>query len=176
MLYLQPNFKSTTMKKLIYPVLAIFITLGTFQSCSNDDDNGGGDIVNNQISINGTVYNFVATGTLESYGENTDGSFDWDVTLATENAVVSVYFDLNTDSETGLSEGTYNYSNERQAFTYVDAYIEVIENSEFIDYEPTEGTIVIDINGDNVTITFNLTEGSNSIQGSWTGSLISIED
>ena len=99
------------MKKLIYSILFVAVSLSTFQSCDKDDDNNdGGNNLNNQISVAGTVSSLNAIGNLDSFGENSDGSFDWDVTLSpTANNNVFIYFDLNTNSETGLVAGTYTY-------------------------------------------------------------------
>jgi len=156
------------MKKLIYSILFLAVTSLTFQSCKSDDDNNSNPNLSNQVSIDGTVYNIDGTGTLESYGVNGDGSFDWDVELAGTD--INIYFDLNTNSENGLVAGTYTYSSNRAEFTYVDSYIELDNGS--TDYSPQEGTVVIAISGDITAITFNLTAPDGTvIQGEWSGTL-----
>ena len=159
------------MKKLLYSILFVAVSLSTFQSCDKDDDNNDGNNFNNEISIAGTISNLSATASLESYGENTDGSFDWDVTLtgtASEN--VTIYFDLNTNSENGLVNGTYTYSDTREAFSYVDIYVTTTNNQ---NYAPVEGTVVISSSGNNTSIVFNLVAQDDTvITGQWTGTFV----
>ena len=163
------------MKKVFYPLLFVIMTSLAFQSCSSDDDNNSGSSLNNEVSLNGTIYSLNTTGSLESYGENNDGSFDWDVELFSTD--INVYFDLNTNSQTGLVEGTYTYSPNRAAFTYVDSEFYIEDGPS---YSPTQGTINIDINGDTTTITFNLVtqvDGEDfNIEGEWSGTLILAND
>ena len=157
------------MKKLFYSVLLLALTAPTFQSCSSDDDNNSSSSNDNEISIDGTVYSISSTGFLESFGENSDGSYDWDVELGSND--IDIYFDLNTNSENGLVEGTYTFSNTRQEFTFVDVEIEV-EDSEDESYSPQQGTIMIDINGDTTRLTFNfVAQDGTEIEGEWSGSL-----
>lgn len=157
------------MKKSFYFILFLTMSISTFQSCDSDDDSSSGDIdLNNEISVDGTIFSLSTTGALESYGENSDGSFDWDVTL--EGATgdnVNVYFDLNTNSENGLVSGTYTYSDVREAFSFVDIYVTTADDT---GYEPLEGTIEISVNENNTSIEFNLvTQNNIEIDGEWTG-------
>jgi outer membrane usher protein FimD/PapC len=160
------------MKKLLYSILFVAVSLSTFQSCDKDDDNNDGGVnLNNQISIAGTISNLSGVASLESYGENTDGSFDWDVTLVgTSSENISVYFDLNTNSENGLVAGTYTYSDIREAFSFVDIYVTTGNNQNYV---PIEGSVVISGSGDNTSIVFNLsTQDDIAITGQWTGSFV----
>ncbi|WP_179020483.1 hypothetical protein [Winogradskyella forsetii] len=155
------------MKKLIYSILFLAVTSLTFQSCKSDDDNNSIPNLSNQVSIDGTVYGLDGTGFLESYGLNTDGSFDWDVEL--DGTDVDIYFDLNTNSENGLVAGTYTYSPDRAEFTYVDSNILLSDGT---NYSPQEGTVIIALSGDTTAITFNLTAVDGTvIQGEWSGTL-----
>ncbi|MUU79677.1 hypothetical protein [Winogradskyella endarachnes] len=156
------------MKKLFYSILFLAVISSTFQSCSSDDDNGGSSLnLNDEVSIDGTIYSLDGGGYLESYGINSDGSYDWDVTLLSTSGI-SVYFDLNTNSEDGLVEGTYTYSETRTEFSYV--YTEFYGES--IDYSASEGTIVVTIDGDTVGFVFSLTaEDGSEIEGEWSGEL-----
>ena len=152
----------------MYSILFLAVTSLTFQSCSDDDDNGGSSLnLNNEVSIDGTVYTLDDGGYLESYGINTDGSYDWDVTIESTTGL-AVYFDLNTNSETGLVAGTYTYSETRTEFSYV--YSEFYGDG--IDYTASEGTIVVTIDGDTTGFVFNLTANDGSeIEGEWSGVL-----
>ena len=157
------------MKKLMYSILFVAVSLSTFQSCDKDDDNNdGGNDLNNQISIAGTITSLSTTGSLESYGEQSTGVYDWDVTLtSTGSEVIGIYFDLNTDSEDGLVAGTYTYSDVREAFKYVDLEVNAGVDS---NYNVQDGTVVISTSGDNTSITFNLVaQDGTVITGQWTG-------
>ena len=158
------------MKKLFYSILFLSVISLTFQSCSSDDDNGSSITLNNEVSIDGTVYALDGTGTLESYGINDDGSYDWDVTLLSTTGL-EVYFDLNTNSEEGLVSGTYTYADDRAEFTFVYSDI---SNEEFY-YTPIEGTIVVSLDGDTTGFVFNLVaQDGTIIEGEWSGALTDI--
>ncbi len=104
------------MKKLF--CIALFLALATsFQSCSSDDD-GGRPNLDNTVIINGEAFDLSDVGSLIGSGVNEDGSFDWDIIL-TGPGGAEVYLDLNTNSEDGLVEGTYTYSDTRAPFKYV---------------------------------------------------------
>ncbi|MAX70547.1 MAG: hypothetical protein CMC76_05515 [Flavobacteriaceae bacterium] len=162
------------MKKITYLFLFLAVTSLTIQSCKKDDDGDSLPSVNNEISIDGTVYSIGTTGSLESYGENQDGSFDWDVVLTSSEAYV--YLDLNTNSSDGLVAGTYNFSENRAAFTFVDVYINITDGDTYSNID--NGTVNIDISGDTVYITFsfvNEIDGTDiTIQGGWSGTLTTI--
>ncbi|WP_040278879.1 hypothetical protein [Psychroserpens damuponensis] len=165
------------MKKFIYSILFLAVSLTTLQSCDSDDDSSDpGNDFSNEVSIAGTVTNLSPSASLFSYGENGDGSFDWDVTLSSTTANgLNIYFDLNTNSVDGLVAGTYTYSNSRAEFTYVD--LEVYTNDDTSDYNVQEGTVVIAISGENTSMTFNLvaTDGT-PIVGQWTGQFDSFDE
>jgi len=117
------------------------------------------------------IYSLNSTGILEDYGENDNGSFDWDVELF--GSEVNVYLDLNTNSADGLVEGTYTYSNVREAFTFVDGEIEF--NDESASYDLEESTIEIDVDGDTISIEFSgIPSGDGNdteIECEWSGTL-----
>ena len=65
------------MKNFKTLAIAFAVSILTF-SCSSDDDNNNPST--NVMSIAGETFDIASAG-LENYGENSDGSFDWDVTL-----------------------------------------------------------------------------------------------
>ena len=156
------------MKKIIFTTTLLFATAFLFQSCDNDDDKNSGSDFNNEVTIDGTFYQLNDSGFLEEYGENEDGSFDWDVELVGPEAYV--YLDLNTTSADGLVEGTYTYSNVREAFSFVDAEIGFDDDNYFA---LEAGTIEIDVDGDTVSIEFTVisSEDGNDteIECEWSG-------
>jgi len=166
------------MKKFIYSTLILTIALVSLQSCGSDDDgddngNNNNSGLNNQISIDGEVFDLFGSGLLEDFGENADGSFDWDIEIEFPNGETDtfVYLDLNTNSEEGLVDGTYNFSNTREAFTIVDAIIRGNGES-FISLSPREGSVEIDVDNNETTIALDLV-GPNGevILGNWSGVL-----
>lgn len=176
------------MKRLkIVMLMALAFNLVTL-SCSSDDDNndvtpGGGD---NTMSIDGSAFN-IATGAIEEYGANGNGSFDWDVTLVSDGFTINVenqsitgtgaflYLDLNTNSETGLVPGTYVYADERAEFTWVDAFASPNLNSETFEgtiYTAVSGTIIITGTGSSQVINVNLLDAAGKvITASYSGDL-----
>lgn len=151
----------------------------TFQSCDKDDDGGSSSInFDNEVVIDGTTYQLNGTGILESFGSEDNGVFDWDVYLNSEDFNTEVYLDLNTNSENGLVEGTYSFSEDRQEFTYVYASIDYIDgdgDASFYSFE--DGTVTIDIDGDTVGISFSFTSSDDTVvAGEWSGELTSFQD
>jgi len=159
------------MKKLFYSVLFLVLAV-SFQSCSSDDDGGGALSLDNTVTINGESFDLNDLGFIIGYGENEDGSFDWDVILSGPGGA-EVYLDLNTNSEEGLVEGTYTYSDTRAPFRYV--YAEARASNEESYYVWEQGAIEIDINGNNVSIVLNVTAEEDSVQVpievEWSGTL-----
>jgi hypothetical protein len=155
------------MKKIAYPILILSIMAVVFQSCESDDDHTTFSELNNELSIDGTIYSIEGQAILQSYGENTDGSYDRDIEIFANDLFVE--FDLNTPSETGISEGTYTYSAARESLTFFS--VEIDNNSDLF-YSPQLGTVVINIDGDTTTVTFNLTaQDGTAIRGQWNGTL-----
>ncbi len=172
------NFKLTYLFILSLSFLAI--------SCS-DDDSDSGTVVNNVMEIAGEEFDIAFAG-LENYGENSDGSYDWDVYLLGVGITINnstpvgqgatIYLDLNTNNADGLAAGTYTYANERAPFTwiYADACTSFNTSNFNCASGPlvsSEGTVVISGSGTNTTIQVNLLDNSGaSITASYTGGLI----
>ena len=155
------NFKVTYLFILSLSFLAI--------SCS-DDDSDSAPVVNNVMEIGGQQFD-IDSALLESYGENEDGSYDWDVSFYTEgfsfNSETEEYvgtgaaliLDLNTNSAGGLVPGIYAYSTERAAFKWVFAASgtnvdTANESGDFLYYN--QGTVTITGTGEDQIITVDL--------------------
>lgn len=112
-------YKHTTLRTFSMLLLTLLLF-----SCSNDDD--GSTNGTNQFSYDGKDYT-ITSGFLTKHGSNGNGSYDWDITLLTNNLTQTstsgtgemIFLDLNTDSSAGLTEGTYLFSNERSEFTFI---------------------------------------------------------
>lgn len=169
------------MSKLLYSgklVLIVCLMSVLFVAC-------GGDSNKNELVLNGDSFS-LDKGTLESYGENSDGSFDWDINLASSGVTINqalaqlegngtiVYLDLNTNSETGLVDGTYNFGTDRNAFIMVDGDVGID-----IDLTSQVGTISsvtagsVTIAGDKIDFDLTLANGDTAV-GNYTGSLTRI--
>ena len=170
------NLKLVVLVALVFNLLAV--------SCKSDDDNDTAS--ENVMTIDGEQFD-VASGFLSEFGENSDGSFDWDVTLfssgftisTTEEEIsgigASVYLDLNTNSASGLVPGTYTFSNQRAEFTWVDAEGVTNLNAETGDgsfISAVSGTVIITGTGNDQLIEANLVDVSgNAITASYRGAL-----
>ncbi len=146
------------MKNLLFPLILLLGVSLLTTSCKDDDDDGPRA---NTVQVNG-VTETLTQALLEEYGDNGNGSFDWDITLITDGfdlvnysgAGSILYLDLNTNSADGLVSGTYNWSADRDVFTIVDGGMTLGYDlaTETSDYEmsATAGTVVITV-GDNET-------------------------
>ena len=144
------NFKLTYLFILSLSFLAI--------SCS-DDDSDSGTVENNVMEIGGQQFDINEAG-LTTYGENEDGSYDWDVFFFAEGfsydpeiedyvgAGAVLIVDLNTNSAGGLVPGIYLYSTERSAFKWVAA-----ASSTNVDTANNSGDFINSYNQGTVTIT-----------------------
>ena len=118
------------MKNFKVVVVAFVMSIAAI-SCSSDDDNNNNNTSNNVMSIAGEEFDIAAAG-LEDFGENADGSYDWDVNLLGDGITINsstpvgqgafIYLDLNTNSADGLVAGTYTYANERGGYRSFKSY------------------------------------------------------
>lgn len=172
------------MKKLnLLPFILLFAFAVILPSCSNDDDD---DATSNSFTFNGNTVDIV-NGFLFPFGDNGNGSFDFDVYLTTDGITQGgafgltgigdlVYLDLNSGSSTGLESGTYSWSSSRDPFTIVDGLVasdfDVTTNSG-TSTDATGGTVEVEVNGNEVTLTIDLETTSGSrITGFYNGVLI----
>lgn len=169
------------MNKLILStqhLILLCLTAMLFVAC-------GGDSNKNEVTTNGESFS-LNKGFLESYGENGNGSFDWDVTLTSSDVTYDqsqaefegngtvVYLDLNTNSATGLVDGTYNYDPVRDAFTMVAGSIGFdfeLNSQTGVGFSITAGSVTI--TGEKIDFDVTLSNGNNAV-GNYTGALTSI--
>ena len=124
--------------------------------------------MNNEISIDGTVYVIDGMAILQSFETNEDSSYDRDIEIFSSNLFIE--FDLNTDSNTGVSDGTYLYSDVRQAFTFFNIEIEIQENNTSFNIQ--QGNVTLDSLNTITTITFDLIgQNGEEIIGQWSGNI-----
>jgi len=163
------------MHKGHFLIASLIASVFLLNSCDKDDVRAGSGS-SNYFSYDGKTYN-LDKGFLEYYGDNENGSYDFDVFLVSDSINYSIpdeeYFgvgnvvilDLNTSSARGLDEGTYKFSNERDTFSLVDglvgikvdAYTE--EGEELV--EIAAGEVDVSISGNNTTLDFDLTTTTN---------------
>ncbi len=168
-------------KQITHFMFALACISLLFASCKEDEEPTP---PKNEFTVG--EYNVELTqSTLEEYGENTDGSYDWDVTLATSGLNFSeetgtgsaIYLDLNSDSATGLSEGSYTWAEERSAFTIVAGAVVVnfdseTEESDYIQ-DLKAGTVDISFDGGETIVEFNMTGEDNMVVSGYYKGVIS---
>ena len=177
------------MKNLKLILLAIVVSLAGVSCSSDDDNNDDNGSSSNSMNIEG-VESDISAAVLIEYGENEDGSYDWDVVLLGEGLIVdneeldgsgaTLFLDLNTNNADGLTPGTYNFSPnyEREEFTWVA--IEGCQNSDGLDCQSgysqgQDGTVVITGSGSNTTIEVIVTDtDGDNISANYTGGFISL--
>ncbi|MFT5891569.1 MAG: hypothetical protein ACI9Y7_001674 [Dokdonia sp.] len=181
------NLKLVVLFALVFNLVAV--SCKNDDDNDNDDDNGGDTVSENVMTIDGEAYD-IETGFLDGFGENSDGSFDWDITLYsdgfsvnTEENTVSgtgsyIYIDLNTNSASGLVPGTYTFSDEREEFTWVvaeggiDFNVETGEGTIFGEATTGNGSVTITGTGSDQLIEVNiLDENGNALTVSYSGVL-----
>lgn len=170
------------MKKFSLLSFILLMTIAVIlPSCNKDDD---GDSSTSSFTLDGTTYT-LSKGFIADFGDNLNGSYDFDIFLTSDGISRGglgltgmgdyVYIDLNTGLETGLEAGTYTFSTDREAFTFVDS--DVYTNYDLTNFtgdvtDVTGGTVEIELNGSDVTITFNLEiAGGSTVTGTYEGSL-----
>ena len=170
------------MQKFIRIPLILAVVLVSLQSCRSDDDGDDNDIgnnnnnsLNNQISINGEVFDLADAGVLEGFGELgiDSGIYKWTIDISPPVTVgVFMDFDLFNDSSEGLVDGMYTFSIDRETFTYDSVDIEVdLDNASMV-ANPEEGTIEIDTDGNITTVALDLIGRNGEIVlGNWSGVL-----
>ena len=180
------------MKKFnLLSFLLLFTVALVLPSCSDDDDDDGSSSSSfvfdgNTIEVeNGFIANIGPNGEI-----NGTETFDFDVFLTDENISAGGTFgitgtgdfitlDLNTNSSMGLVAGTYNFSSSREAFSIVDGVVRTEFNTTTnsgtlsgITLSANAGSVEVDINGSEVTLTvdLDLSDGS-TLTGSYQGEL-----
>jgi len=120
--------------------LVLFVFFGMLISCEEDSK------PKKYFKYNGNTYS-LDRGFFIDWGSNGNGSYDFDIYFISSSVKVDssttgfsgvgeiIYLDLNTSSEYGFVGGTYNYSEERLAFTFVGGVVGID-----VEEEATKGT------------------------------------
>lgn len=172
------------MKHLVFFLVGA-VALLSYTGCNKDDDDGA----RNEFVLNGTTY-ALEKGFIQNYGDNGNGSYDFDITLTSGDINYSdaqqvfsgtgdfIYLDLNTSLETGLVAGTYNFSSDRNAFTIVDGtvgtdYDLAIGTGE--DFDVIGGTVDIELDGNETRVSWSVSiSNGTTVTGEFKGILRSI--
>ena len=160
-----------------YLTISIILSVFLLSSCEKDDvrtSSGSGS--SNYFLYDGQRYN-IDKGFIENYGDNENGSYDFDVFLISDSIDYSIpdedftgvgdiiYLDLNTSSEDGLVDGTYKFSTDRDTFTLVDGLVGIKmdinteEGEELV--QIVAGEVDVSVSGSNTVIDFDLTTSTN---------------
>jgi hypothetical protein len=170
------------MKNFNLVVLIALVLNVVIVSCSSDDDDNV-ETSDNVMTIEGEQVS-IGTGIISGYGENINGSFDWDVSLFSEGFIINIaepdnasgigstlYLSLNTNSALGLVPGTYTCDTESSEFKLVSAQANTNFNAETGDenhFITTSGIATITDTGTNQVINVNLVgENRNAITASF---------
>lgn len=124
---------------------------------------------------------------MTEYGPNGNGSFDFDVELTSSGINYNdfdgsfsgigdiIYLDLNTSLSSGLVTGTYNFSSDRNAFTFVDGGVATDFDSATATgdvFAVVGGTVEIEIKGNETYFSWNLTiSNGTTVTGEFQGIL-----
>ena len=164
------------MKKGHFLTVSLILSVFLLSSCEKDNVSRTSSGSSNYFSYDGQKYN-LDKGFIENYGDNENGSYDFDVFLVSDSIDYSfpdqdykgvgeiVYLDLNTSSENGLVSGKYNFSSDRDTFTLVDGLIGIKmdinteEGEELV--EIVAGEVDVSVSGSNTVIDFDLTTSTN---------------
>ena len=164
------------MKNNQFFIIGVILSAFIFNSCDKDTVSRTSSGSSNYFLYDGKTYN-LDKGFIENYGDNENGSYDFDVFLVSESIDYSipdedyiglgevVYLDLNTSSENGLVNGKYNFSSDRDTFTLVDGLIgikiDIIteEGEELV--EIVAGEVDVSVSENNTVLDFDLTTRTN---------------
>jgi hypothetical protein len=160
--------------------LILFVLFGLFNSCEEESK------PKKYFKYNGKTYK-LDRGFFMDWGSNDNGSYDYDIWFISQSIKVDpvtdefsgvgeiIYLDLNTSSEHGFVGGTYNFSQERLAFTFVAGVVGIdtdIETEEGTILQITGGTIEITVLDNGALIEFTLdTATGKSVTGKFKGNL-----
>lgn len=168
------------MKNLRLVWLILIVSFGFLISC--EEDSGP----KNYFKYNGKTYK-LNRGFYVNWGSNDNGSYDFDIYFISPSIEVDpvneefsgvgelMYLDLNTSSEFGFVGGTYTYSEERLAFTFIGGVVGIdidMSTEQGTLLEIDGGTIEITVNNDDPLIEFTLTtESGKTVTGKFKGDL-----
>lgn len=172
------------MKNLFIALFAITAFTVCF-GCEKDEP--AEPVFESEFTYDGTDYELV-NGYYNNLGSVGSGNYDWDVILSSKDVVINsggrlegvgeyIYLDLNANSSENLLPGTYNWANQRDAFTLVPGS-EVTVAYNIATFAGTRdrvtgGTVTVAVDGAETTITFNLTmESGKTVSGQWRGELV----
>jgi len=170
------------LKSLLITLCVLSVVIS---SCKKDEDKDSD--LSNYFTYSGNTYE-LGKGVVTDWGENEGlNTYDFDVLLfsstiqynATSDEYTGqghiMYLDLNSTSANGLVNGTYTYSENRGAFTFVDGQIGINFNiSTFAGtiLDLSGGRVIIKVSGNVTSLEFDLTTGTNAkVTGKFSGQL-----
>jgi len=172
------------MIKLKFNWTLLIIILCTLTMLSSCDDDITPVIPSNSFTVSGGFTAEISQGYLEEFKDNGNGSFAWFLILVSEGFDIQtegngslIDLELNSNSESGLTAGTYNWSDSSDSFTLV--YSEAAVNFDFgtglgdyHNFNGTGGTVIISFDGADTIVDFELTmSDGNEVKGYYRGIL-----
>lgn len=176
-----------TFKSILLFVFATCVLI----SCDKDDDNG--DVAGNgtgSFMYDGNDF-ALNKGSIINYG-GSGNSFNFDITLGSPSLSFdqfgdfdgtgdAIYFELWTDQQSGLKNGTYNYDPSSQSdFTFTIAEVGVgCDTNGTCTFQDSarSGSVTINRSGNNYSLSFSfMTDTDEVITGTYEGTLRSFSD
>ena len=162
--------KRSGLNLFILLISSVFI----LQSCEKSEDNT--DLKSNTLSYNGVDYE-VTNGKLWYYGLWTEDESvnSFEVLILSEDSKNFLRLHLLSSSNTGLSTGTYNFSDQDAAFTLTGGLFIVNYNStndtSDARLELNGGNVIVEKDGTKYTFTLDLNTTSGKVTGHYNGTL-----
>lgn len=178
------------MKKIPYLLFVAFVL--TLSACSNDDDNPDVNLQENFLKIGDTEY-VLKAGSIEDFGLYQSGLYNFDITLITstvtnvggefvpqDQIISGIYFELYTNTENDLSEGTYSKVDFEDIGHQTFEYAEIAEGVDASTEDETgtfteliQGSIEVISNGPEYEFQFSGVDNlGQNISGYYKGSLV----
>ncbi|WP_179339377.1 hypothetical protein [Winogradskyella ludwigii] len=178
------------MKNLKLLVLLVSMSLISFSCGSDDDGDGGSSASSDSVLIFGDAEYQLESGTIEDYGEYSDGVYNFDIVLVTsdistingeteavDDTYTGIYFELFTSNSGDLEEGVYTLGDNIEAGSFVYANIFVESSSdEYTSFDIDSGTFTVLEDGSTYEFEFEGTvSNGTSFSGYYRGSLLSFD-
>ncbi len=181
------------MRKTIPVRLILLLIVLVFTGCKKADKPDPPEVSTNPftgvIEWNGFVFDTTRYHTphayIENWGENLDSlSTDYDIKITdgtfdehlhdVKDYSILVYFDANSPSVHGLSEGTYTVEDtyERKPGNIVDAWVELYSNDKLYKFKVTRGSVMVKGKDGYTLITYDAElDNAHRLKGQYTGKI-----
>ena len=164
------------MRKILLPLISLTI----FLSCDkdNDSENTNNNSPTNYVLYDNNYYDIGGDLFITDYGQSGANFYNLDIDIFPPNNSESdynLYFEMFSP-DTMLESGIYNFSDDIGSMTFdIGEFVVFDEDDEVLNVQFTNGTIDLNINTENLTITIDVegtTNTNKDITAHWEGSYI----